>query len=37
VREFVEAMDGRVLAESDGPGKGASFTVMLPIRKEGKA
>lgn len=36
VREFVEAMQGRVLAESDGPGRGATFTVMLPIRQEGK-
>jgi len=37
VREFVEAMGGRVLAESDGPGRGATFTVMLPIQAERKA
>lgn len=34
VREFVEAMDGRVLAESDGPGRGARFSVMLPLQRK---
>lgn len=37
VREFVEAMDGRVLAESDGPGRGARFAVMLPLDNKRKA
>lgn len=33
VREFAEAMDGRVRADSDGPGTGARFTVTLPLLK----
>lgn len=37
VREFVEAMNGRVLAESDGPGRGARFTVALPVQRKRKA
>jgi two-component system, chemotaxis family, CheB/CheR fusion protein len=32
VRQLAEAHGGRVAAESDGPGKGAHFTVWLPIR-----
>ena len=31
VRQLVTAHGGRVTAESDGPGKGACFTVALPI------
>jgi PAS domain S-box-containing protein len=31
VRELVRAHDGTVSAASDGPGKGATFTVTLPI------
>jgi signal transduction histidine kinase len=36
VREFAEAMNGRVLAESDGPGRGARFAVLLPLHPNGK-
>ena len=32
VRHLVEAHGGKVRAESDGPGHGATFTVSLPIR-----
>jgi PAS domain S-box-containing protein len=35
VREFVHAHGGRVSADSAGPGKGSTFTVMLPIRAVG--
>lgn len=35
VREMVTRMEGRVRAESDGPGKGARFTVVLPLMKGG--
>jgi signal transduction histidine kinase len=31
VREFAEAMDGRVRADSEGPGTGACFTLTLPL------
>jgi PAS domain S-box-containing protein len=31
VRYFVELHGGRVIAESDGPGKGATFRVVLPL------
>ncbi|HEV8578928.1 MAG TPA: GAF domain-containing sensor histidine kinase [Thermoanaerobaculia bacterium] len=31
VRQLVELHGGRVLAESDGPGRGARFTVWLPL------
>jgi len=31
VRQLVEVHGGRVLAESDGPGQGARFTVWLPL------
>jgi len=31
VRSLVELHGGRVRVESDGPGKGASFTVTLPL------
>jgi len=31
VREIVEKHDGRVTAESDGEGLGATFTVYLPL------
>ncbi len=37
VREFVAAMAGRVIAESDGPGRGARFTVVLPLQRKRKA
>jgi PAS domain S-box-containing protein len=32
VRHIVELHGGRVAAKSDGPGKGASFTMTLPVR-----
>ena len=32
VRHLTEAHGGRVQAESDGPGKGATFTITLPAR-----
>jgi len=35
VRHLTEAHDGAVAAESEGPGKGATFTVTLPIRMPG--
>jgi len=33
VRHLIEAHDGEVRAESEGDGKGASFTVTLPLRE----
>lgn len=32
VQKLVELHGGRVVAESDGPGRGATFTVRLPLR-----
>lgn len=37
VREFVEAMNGRVTAESDGPGRGARFAILLPLQHKRRA
>lgn len=37
VREFVEALEGRVVAESEGPGRGSRFTVALPLQKKRRA
>ncbi len=37
VRGLVELHGGRVLAESEGLGKGASFTVLLPMSRPSKA
>ena len=37
VREFTEAMGGRVAAESDGPGRGARFAILLPRQRKRKA
>jgi signal transduction histidine kinase len=34
VRELVELHNGRVIAESEGIGKGAQFTVLLPKRRQ---
>jgi signal transduction histidine kinase len=34
VQHLVNLHGGRVRAESDGPGKGATFTVTLPVREE---
>jgi signal transduction histidine kinase/CheY-like chemotaxis protein len=34
VREYVHLHGGEVWAESEGPGKGSTFTFTLPIRKE---
>jgi signal transduction histidine kinase len=31
VKEFVSMLGGTVIAKSDGPGKGAAFTVSLPL------
>jgi len=33
VRELAQAMGGRVRAESDGPGRGARFSVLLPLAR----
>lgn len=35
VRHIVERHGGTVTASSDGPGRGASFTVSLPLRTNG--
>jgi two-component system CheB/CheR fusion protein len=35
VKQLVELQGGRVKAESDGPGKGARFTVWLPLQQSG--
>ncbi len=35
-RTFVELHGGRISAESDGPGRGATFTVRLPIDRMGR-
>jgi signal transduction histidine kinase len=35
VRRLVEIHGGQVSVHSDGPGKGAEFTVRLPLRKQG--
>jgi signal transduction histidine kinase len=35
VRSLVELHGGRVRAASDGPGKGATFTIVLPLTAEG--
>lgn len=35
VRHIVELHDGRVSAASDGPGRGTTFTVMLPMTRHG--
>jgi signal transduction histidine kinase/CheY-like chemotaxis protein len=32
-RHFVERHDGTIRAASDGPGKGATFTVMFPVQR----
>jgi two-component system sensor histidine kinase BaeS len=37
VRALAEAMNGRAWAESDGPGKGSSFSVALPVEPGGQA
>jgi signal transduction histidine kinase/CheY-like chemotaxis protein len=37
VRRIVELHGGRVLAESPGAGRGATFTVRLPLRRNGEA
>jgi PAS domain S-box-containing protein len=34
VKQLVELQDGKVYAESEGVGKGATFTVVLPLRGE---
>ena len=34
VKQLVELQDGKVTVESEGEGKGATFTVMLPLRDE---
>jgi CheY-like chemotaxis protein len=34
VKQLVELQDGKVTAESDGEGRGATFTVVLPLRDE---
>lgn len=34
VKQLVELQDGKVTVESEGEGKGAAFTVMLPLRDE---
>lgn len=36
-KQFVELHGGRIWAESEGEGKGARFTFILPKEKEGKA
>jgi len=37
VRRFVELEHGRVSAHSDGPGRGAEFTVLWPVPRGGRA
>lgn len=34
VKQLVELQDGKVMVESEGEGRGAAFTVMLPLRDE---
>jgi signal transduction histidine kinase len=37
VRALAEAMNGRVWADSDGPGTGSTFSVAFPAELDGQA
>ena len=37
VKELVTRMEGRVRAESDGPGRGSRFTVTLPLSRPSRS
>jgi signal transduction histidine kinase len=34
VKRIIEAHDGKIWAESEGPGKGTTFRYTLPVKKE---